>query len=96
MLLWPIREMGRILTDMGKPWSRWDASERFSIPHRTDGSRDQIPKDSRLKGEIEFRGSVLPNTDDNHILKGIDLKIAAGETIAILGATEAVNPPLQT
>jgi len=88
MLLWPIREMGRILTDMGKALvSVGRLREILDTPIEVMEAETNIPKGSRLKGEIEFRGLSFAYTEDNPILRGIDLKISAGETIAILGAT---------
>lgn len=88
MLLWPIREMGRILTDLGRALvSIGRLREILDTPtEEMQGSHCILPG-TRLKGRIEFRNLSFAYDPANPILKGVDLNIAAGETIAILGAT---------
>lgn len=88
MLLWPIREMGRILTDMGKALvSISRLREILDSPVETMEAPVRIPAGSRLRGELEFRNLSFAYGPENPILHKINLKVAAGETIVILGAT---------
>jgi len=88
MLLWPIREMGRILTDMGRAQvSVGRLREIMETPVEEMEGPIRISRQQRLRGEIEFQGLSFGYDPGHQILKGIDLHIRPGETIAILGAT---------
>ena len=88
MLLWPIREMGRILTDMGRAQvSVGRLREIMETPVEEMDAPIRIGEGRRIKGEIEFKGLSFGYDPEHLILKGIDLHIQPGETIAILGAT---------
>ncbi len=82
-LLWPIRQMGRTLTDMGKTSVAIDRIKE--ILDRPEEETEGLTP-GRFQGNIEFR-DVSFGYDNDNVLKGINLKIKAGETIAILGAT---------
>jgi len=89
MLIWPIREMGRILTDMGRAQvSIGRLREILETPVEEMHGLVCEPN-HRLKGELEFRQLSFSYTDGSPILKEVNLKIASGETIVILGATGA-------
>jgi ATP-binding cassette subfamily B protein len=87
MLIWPVREMGRILTDMGR--AQVSIGRLQEILDTPVESFDGIAHDNshRIKGEIEFRELSFSYEGGSDILKDINLKIASGETIVILGAT---------
>lgn len=88
MLLWPIREMGRILTDMGRALvSIGRLREIMETPQENMEGSIRVEPGTALKGEIEFRGLSFAYEAENPILRDVNLKIAAGETIALLGAT---------
>jgi ATP-binding cassette subfamily B protein len=55
-----------------------------SVPRLREpvASRNPLP----VRGEIEFRG-VTAAFDDRPVLRGIDLRVAAGETVALVGGT---------
>ncbi|MDZ4182562.1 MAG: ABC transporter ATP-binding protein, partial [Candidatus Cloacimonadaceae bacterium] len=90
MLLWPIREMGRILTDLGRALvSIGRLKEILDTPTETMDGSFHLPEKARLKGRIEFQNLSFAYEGGNPILNGIDLTIEAGETIALLGATGA-------
>ncbi|MDY0151505.1 MAG: ABC transporter ATP-binding protein [Candidatus Cloacimonas sp.] len=89
MLIWPIREMGRILTDMGRTQvSISRLREVLETP--LEEMSGLVPENHlRLKGALEFKQLSFAYTDGSPILTDINLKIAPGETIVILGATGA-------
>ena len=66
------------------------SSERVFKLIDTDSSvinPPQLPSAKVLKGEIEFKDFTFEYDKDNPVLKDINLKINAGEKIAIVGAT---------
>lgn len=89
MLIWPIREMGRILTDMGR--ARVSATRlKEIIDTPQEDMRGITPgAGQKLKGAIDFKNLSFTYDQGSDILCDIDLSIAAGETIVILGATGA-------
>ncbi|MFC1887445.1 ABC transporter ATP-binding protein [Candidatus Cloacimonadota bacterium] len=85
MLLWPIRQMGRVLTDMGKAMVSINRiSEILDEPRETFNSR---LKPRKLKGEIEFDNVCFGYEKNKPILHNISFKINKGQTVAILGPT---------
>jgi ATP-binding cassette subfamily B protein len=87
-LLWPIREMGRVLTDMGRAIvSLGRIREIFSTPQEDMNGKINLPDDYRLKGKIEFDNVCFSYSENQDILKSISITINPGETVAILGAT---------
>ncbi|MEF3695119.1 MAG: ABC transporter ATP-binding protein [Candidatus Cloacimonadota bacterium] len=88
MLVWPIREMGRILTDMGKALvSIGRLREILDSPVETMEAPVRITAEQKLRGELEFKDLSFSYGPENPILHDINLKIGSGETIVILGAT---------
>jgi ATP-binding cassette subfamily B protein len=85
MLLWPVRQMGRILADMGKATvSLGRINEILSHPTeypKLEGAKPEIG------GRIEFRDVRFAYGDDREILKGVSFVAEPGKTIAILGPT---------
>ena len=86
MLIWPVRGLGRIINDFGKALV---ASDRINYlldqpsEYLKDGT--QTPT---IEGNIEFKNVSFKFSDtDEHLLKGVDFKIKAGETVAIIGRT---------
>lgn len=84
MIIWPIRHMGRVLTDSGKAIvSMGRLSEVLFEPiesqHETEPSRS-------LRGDIKFTNLSFGYEPDKPVLNGINLDVKAGQTLAILGA----------
>lgn len=90
MLLWPIREMGRVLTDLGRAQiSLGRIREILDTPQEKMEGYFDLPEAYRLRGKIDFIGLNFGYTGESGILSRIDLSIQPGETLAILGATGA-------
>lgn len=84
MLLWPIRQLGRILSDMGKSFvsiSRINEILNAPLEDRDTGIKPNI------KGEIEFSNLSFSYKDDKKVIKNVSFKINQGETVAIIGPT---------
>ncbi len=84
MILWPIRHVGRILSDLGKvSVSLGRLLEILDYPIEDIFSG----KKPLIKGEIEFKDVYFNYDEDPDILKGLSFKIKAGQTVAFLGPT---------
>ena len=85
MLLWPIRQMGRILTDMGKTLvSVGRIQEILDVPAE---SQDPDCGKPSIAGDIVFRNVRFEYEEGHPVLKDISFEVKKGETIAILGPT---------
>lgn len=92
IMLWPIRQMGRILTDLGKTAvSLTRISEILSVKREPDPTPSEASAKKPLTGLIEVRdlhfnhgSSDLPS-DGRGALNGLSFDIKPGETLAILG-----------
>ncbi|MDP6375507.1 MAG: ABC transporter ATP-binding protein [Pseudomonadales bacterium] len=84
MVIWPVRHMGRVLTDSGK--AVVSLGRINEVLTEAEESQEVVPPAGRARGEINFErlsfayGSGLPV-----VLDDISLHIAAGETIAFVG-----------
>lgn len=86
MLLWPVRQLGRVLTDTGKALvSIGRINEILSV--EVEDQSGNLKFDKPLKGNIEFKNVSFGYDDDKQILKDISFSAKAGETVAILGPT---------
>lgn len=85
MLLWPIRQMGQILTDMGKTFvSIGRIQEIFDKPEEMMDENGLRPE---IKGGIEFRDVGFSYEKDSPVLQEISFRVRKGETVAIMGPT---------
>ncbi|GGJ22193.1 ABC transporter ATP-binding protein [Deinococcus roseus] len=83
---WPIMAAGMILTITQRGASSWERLLELleAKPDIKDEGADQSIKS--IKGDIEFR-NVTVRYGNRTILKNLNLKIAAGQTLGITGAT---------
>lgn len=85
MLLWPIRQLGRILSDMGKM--------TVSLKRITNILDEEVEKENGkalkpdIKGEISFENVSFEYEKDAEVLKNISFKVKKGATVAIVGST---------
>jgi ATP-binding cassette subfamily B protein len=87
MILWPLRQMGRILVDMGKAFVAVGRIEEIFTSEVEDiHAAGTAPK---FRGKVRFEGVSFkyPGDDDKAILKNISFEVAPGETLGILGPT---------
>lgn len=85
MILWPVRQMGRVLVDMGKA---------FVAMERIQEILDQEPESmnpqgirQKLTGAIEFKGVSLEYESGSPVLQDLNFTIESGQTVGILGHT---------
>lgn len=83
MIIWPIRQLGRVLTDSGKAVvSLVRVNEILDSPEET---RAEPPGQGRADGRIHIENLTFGYDPDKPVLEDISVSIAAGETLAIVG-----------
>jgi ATP-binding cassette subfamily B protein len=82
-LLWPVRQLGRVLTELGKALVSTGRIQEILEAEGESGG-DLLPGG---RGLLELRGVSLEYEAGKKVLSGIDLRIEPGETLAILGRT---------
>lgn len=86
-LLWPVRTLGRILSEMSKSFVSIDRIEHILMV-KSEYDHQGVRPD--LNGDIVFHEvDFAYETSERPILKKINLTIKEGETLAILGPTGA-------
>lgn len=86
MILWPIRQLGRIIVDFGK--ATVAVSRIQEILNEPDEYVDEINKRPEITGKIEIENlTFIYPGDSKPILDNIHLTVNPGETLAILGKT---------
>jgi ATP-binding cassette, subfamily B, bacterial len=84
MFIWPIREVGRVLTELGKTLvSITRIKEVLAVAEETQPTHRIIASD-RIRGDIEL-SHVSFKHGDNWVLRDVSLSIPAGTTLALLG-----------
>jgi ATP-binding cassette subfamily B protein len=89
MYIWPVRQMGRVLADLGKSMvSLGRIQEIFAEPRESNPAQSPAHLPARMSGEI-----ILTNVSFSHsgrkVLDQISLHIRPGETVALLGPSGA-------
>ncbi|MBV7274221.1 ABC transporter ATP-binding protein [Clostridium sp. PL3] len=85
MLLWPVRQLGRILSDMGKMTvSIGRIWEILQEPEEKETGKALKPE---IRGEICFENVTFEYEQGTPVVKDISFKINKGETVAVVGPT---------
>ncbi|WP_411681907.1 ABC transporter ATP-binding protein [Clostridium thailandense] len=85
MLLWPVRQLGRILSDMGKMTvSIGRIWEILQEPQEKETGKALKPE---IRGEICFENVTFEYEQGTPVVKDITFKINKGETVAVVGPT---------
>ncbi|HHW72322.1 MAG TPA: ABC transporter ATP-binding protein [Firmicutes bacterium] len=85
MLLWPVRQLGRILTDMGKALvSAERLQEVFNQPREVLEENHKKPV---IQGNIVFDNVSFSYEPGHPVLKNVSFTILPGQTVGILGHT---------
>jgi len=85
MLLWPVRQLGRVLTDMGKALVSIERIQEI-LEEPIEDLDDGISKE-KIEGEIEFENVSFHYDEGHPILEDVSFKVEIGQTVAILGPT---------
>lgn len=84
MLLWPVRQMGRTLTDLGKSVvALTRVGEILAVPEESVPESPVTP-DTPV-GKIEVTDLVFGHGETSAAINGISFTVEPGETLAILG-----------
>ncbi len=85
MILWPVRQLGRILTDLGKTLVSLERiKEILDEPIEKIEANESTPE---IKGDIRFKDVYFEYDKDRPVLKNISFNVKQGETIAVMGQT---------
>ena len=85
MLVWPVRQLGRILTDMGKALVAAERlQEVFDEPKEELVENNEQPP---IKGNIVFDNVSFGYEPGQLVLENLSFSVKAGQTVAILGHT---------
>jgi ATP-binding cassette subfamily B protein len=84
MIIWPIRQLGRVLTDSGKAVVA--LGRMNDILRESEESLEPAPRPGRADGAIEFKGVTFGYAADRPVLRDLSFSARAGETIALVGA----------
>ncbi len=85
MILWPVRQLGRILADMGKATvAAGRIGEILSEETEYPSEPGLTPP---IEGRVEFRNVRFSYEDGREVLKGISFVAERGMTVAVLGPT---------
>ncbi|HMM30583.1 MAG TPA: ABC transporter ATP-binding protein [Clostridia bacterium] len=85
MLTWPVRQLGRVLADLGKATVSLDRlGEIFGYDMEKEPGKALTPE---IKGCIEFKNVCFGYDAYDDVLKDISFTARPGQTVAILGST---------
>ena len=85
MFVWPIRQMGRILADLGKAQVAFGRIEHIlGQPEESDGEQGVHLHAEAISGAITFSG-VSFSHDDSPVLDDVSIDIEPGSTVALVG-----------
>lgn len=84
MLLWPVRQMGRTLTDLGKSAvALTRVGEILDVPEESIPERPATP--GNPAGKIEVTDLTFGHGEATPAINGISFTVEPGETLAIIG-----------
>jgi len=90
ILLWPVRQMGRVLTDLGKAMiAIGRIREVLDTGRESPDEAAAVDVPEPLRGAIAVRNLRFSHRDGLAALNGLSFDVAPGETLAILGPSGA-------
>lgn len=85
MLVWPVRQFGRILSEMSKTSVSLSRIKEIVSEEQENDTPDAISP--HMNKDIEFKNVTFEYEGQKPVLKNISFKIKAGTTFGILGGT---------
>ncbi|HUU23255.1 MAG TPA: ABC transporter ATP-binding protein [Phycisphaerae bacterium] len=88
MFLWPIRQMGRVLSEMGKALvAIGRMHEILEAPEEADAGAAEAAAPAEVRGELVFDNVTFGYHSDAPVLRDVSFRVSPGETLAVLGAS---------
>lgn len=84
MILWPVRQLGRILADMGKMGVAVGRIQEVMDEPIEDMEQGD---DFDIDGNVSFKDVHFSYDEHTPVLKGVTFDVTAGQTIAVMGPT---------
>lgn len=86
MIVWPIRELGRILSELSK--TSISATRLFDILHSEPEKDCENPQTTDMTGDIEFKNvNFTYDKDLDNTIHDLSFVIEGGKTLGVLGST---------
>lgn len=85
MLTWPVRQLGRVLADMGKATVSIKRLNEILLVDKEEEPGSALTPE--INGNIEFKNVCFGYEKYDDVLKDISFTVKRGQTIAILGST---------
>lgn len=86
MIVWPLRQLGRIIGDFGKTIVALDRLDEIVL--KDSEHEDDSNDEPKIEGAVEFRNIGFQFEDDTKpLLRNISFKVNKGESVAIVGRT---------
>ncbi len=85
MLTWPVRQLGRVLADMGKATVSIKRLNEILLVDKEEEPGSALTPE--INGGIEFKNVCFGYEKYDDVLKDISFTVKRGQTIAILGST---------
>ncbi|MFP4078387.1 MAG: ABC transporter ATP-binding protein [Candidatus Izemoplasmataceae bacterium] len=86
MIVWPLRQLGRIIGDFGKTTVALDRIDE--IMHEKSEHEDDRGIKPEIKGHVEFKHVGFHFDDETTpLLKDVSFTVSPGETVAVIGKT---------
>ncbi len=84
MVTWPVRQLGRVLTDTGKAVVALGRIDH--ILTTPEESTEATPRRRRARGAIRVEHVQFAYTPERPVLRDLSFRIEAGETVGLVGA----------
>lgn len=85
MLLWPVRQMGRTLTELGKSAVALTRIGEILSVAEESAPVNQVTPEGRAEGALVVEGLSFSHDEGEAMLKELSFRVEAGETLAIVG-----------
>lgn len=86
-IMWPIRNIGRLIVQMSMALVSFDRVAEIIRVDREPMDQGTHRLEGRLRGEIVFNDVRFAYDEAMAVLNGINFRIAAGQTVALIGST---------